>query len=75
MEIQIETMKKQINNFLEDLKKMENNGKNSYEGILRKLQSTEYESETLNLENTKLKTLATLRDEVSVEKELLELHK
>ena len=69
-------MKKQINNFLGDLKKMENNGKNSYEGILRKLQSTEYESETLNLENTKLKTtLATLRDEVSVEKELLELHK
>ena len=42
-------MKKQINNFLGDLKKMENNGKNSYEGILRKLQSTEYESENTDL--------------------------
>ncbi|XP_024421120.2 protein BCAP isoform X3 [Desmodus rotundus] len=75
LEVQIETMKKQINNLLEDLKKMEDNGKNSYEEILRKLQSIEHESETLNLENTKLKTtLATLKDEVvSVEKELLEL--
>ncbi|XP_036992445.2 protein BCAP isoform X2 [Artibeus jamaicensis] len=75
LEVQIETMKKQINNLLEDLKKMEDNGKNSCEEILRKLQSIEYESESLNLENTKLKTtLATLKDEVvSVEKELLEL--
>ncbi|XP_035882265.1 protein BCAP isoform X2 [Phyllostomus discolor] len=75
LEVQIETMKKQINNLLEDLKKMEDNGKNSCEEILKKLQSIEYESESLNLENTKLKTtLATLKDEVvSVEKELSEL--
>nr|KAF6444673.1 outer dense fiber of sperm tails 2 like [Molossus molossus] len=75
LEVQIETMKKQINNLLEDLKKMEDHGKNSCEEILRKLHSIEYESETLNLENTKLKTtLATLKDEVvSVENELLEL--
>ncbi|XP_054422902.1 protein BCAP [Pteronotus mesoamericanus] len=75
LEVQIETMKKQINNLLEDLKKMEDNGKNSCGEILRKLQSIEYESETLTLENTKLKTtLATLKDEVvSVENELLEL--
>ncbi|KAM5320636.1 protein BCAP isoform 5-T6 [Glossophaga mutica] len=75
LEVQIETMKKQISNLLEDLKKMEDNGKNSCEEILRKLQSIEYESESLNLENTQLKTtLATLKDEVvSVEKELLEL--
>ncbi|XP_007173105.2 protein BCAP isoform X3 [Balaenoptera acutorostrata] len=75
LEFQIETMKKQIINLLEDLKKMEDHGKNSCEEILRKLHSIEYENETLNLENTKLKTtLAALKDEIaSVENELLEL--
>ncbi|XP_070259501.1 protein BCAP isoform X3 [Myotis yumanensis] len=75
LEVQIETMKKQINNLLEDLKKMEDQGKNSCEEILRKLHSIEHESETLNLENTKLKTsFAALKDEVvSVENELSEL--
>ncbi|CAK6441303.1 unnamed protein product [Pipistrellus nathusii] len=75
LEVQIETMKKQISNLLEDLKKMEDQGKNSCEEILRKLQTIEYENETLNLENTKLKTtFAALKDEVvSVENELSEL--
>ncbi|XP_014315648.1 outer dense fiber protein 2-like isoform X4 [Myotis lucifugus] len=75
LEVQIETMKKQINNLLEDLKKMEDQGKNSCEEILRKLHSLEHESETLNLENTRLKTsFAALKDEVvSVENELSEL--
>nr|XP_014686600.2 protein BCAP isoform X2 [Equus asinus] len=75
LEVQIETVKKQISTLLEDLKKMEDDGKNSCEEILRKLQSTEDENETLNLENTKLKTtLAALKDEiVSVENELVEL--
>ncbi|XP_066899324.1 protein BCAP isoform X4 [Kogia breviceps] len=75
LEVQIETMKKQIINLLEDLKKMEDHGKNSCEEILRKLHSIEYENETLNLENTKLKTtLAALKGEIaSVENELLEL--
>ncbi|XP_061042359.1 protein BCAP isoform X2 [Eubalaena glacialis] len=75
LEFQIETMKKQIINLLEDLKKMEDHGKNSCEEILRKLHSIEYENETLNLENTKLKTtLAALKEEIaSVENELLEL--
>ncbi|KAK2493230.1 hypothetical protein MC885_021437 [Smutsia gigantea] len=75
LEVQIETMKKQIINLLEDLKKVEDLGKNACEEILRKLHSTEYENETLNLENTKMKTtLAALKDEViSVENELLEL--
>nr|XP_036868422.1 protein BCAP isoform X1 [Manis javanica]XP_036868423.1 protein BCAP isoform X1 [Manis javanica]XP_036868425.1 protein BCAP isoform X1 [Manis javanica] len=75
LEVQIETMKKQIINLLEDLKKVEDHGKNACEEILRKVYSTEYENETLNLENTKLKTtLAALKDEViSVENELLEL--
>lgn len=36
---------------------MEDQGKNSCEEILRKLQTIEYENETLNLENTKLKVL------------------
>ncbi|XP_040088343.1 protein BCAP isoform X3 [Oryx dammah] len=75
LEVQIETMKKQIINLLEDLKKMEEHGKISCEEILRKLHSIEYENETLNLENIKLKTtLAALKDEIaSVENELLEL--
>ncbi|XP_010634988.1 protein BCAP isoform X2 [Fukomys damarensis] len=75
LEVQIETMKKQIHNLLEDLKKVEAHGKNSCEEIIRELHSIEYENETLNLENTKLKTtLTTLKDEVvSVESELLEL--
>ncbi|XP_041606867.1 protein BCAP isoform X3 [Vulpes lagopus] len=75
LEVQIETMKKQITNLLEDLKKVEDLGKNSCEEILRKLHSIEYENQTLNLENTKLKTtLDALKDEVvSVENELLEL--
>ncbi|KAB1268069.1 Protein BCAP [Camelus dromedarius] len=75
LEVQIETMKKQIINLLEDLKKMEDHGKNSCEEILRKLHTIECENESLNLENTKLKTaLAALKDEVvSVENELLEL--
>ncbi|XP_053448785.1 protein BCAP isoform X1 [Nycticebus coucang] len=75
LEVQIETMKRQITSLLEDLQKMEDHGKNSCEEILRKLHSIEYENETLNLENTKLKTtLAALKDKVvSVESELLEL--
>ncbi|XP_060058268.1 protein BCAP isoform X6 [Erinaceus europaeus] len=55
LEVQIETMKKQITKLLEDQKKMEDHGKNSCEEIQRKLHSTEYENETLSLENTKLK--------------------
>ncbi|XP_047415754.1 protein BCAP isoform X8 [Sciurus carolinensis] len=55
LEVQIETMKKQITNLLEDLKKMEVHGKNSCEEILRKLHSMECESETLSLENEELK--------------------
>uniref|UniRef100_A0A2K6MCH5 Outer dense fiber of sperm tails 2 like n=1 Tax=Rhinopithecus bieti TaxID=61621 RepID=A0A2K6MCH5_RHIBE len=50
LEVQIETMK--------TLKKMEDDGKNSCEEILRKIHSIEYENETLNLENTKLKVLS-----------------
>ncbi|XP_047415744.1 protein BCAP isoform X7 [Sciurus carolinensis] len=75
LEVQIETMKKQITNLLEDLKKMEVHGKNSCEEILRKLHSMECESETLSLENEELKgALVALKDKVvSVEKELLEL--
>ncbi|XP_047641356.1 protein BCAP isoform X2 [Phacochoerus africanus] len=75
LEVQVETVKKQIIHLLEDLKKMEDHGKNSCEEILRKLHSIECESETLNLENAKLQTtLTALKDEVvSVENELLEL--
>uniref|UniRef100_A0A8C6G8N8 Outer dense fiber of sperm tails 2-like n=1 Tax=Mus spicilegus TaxID=10103 RepID=A0A8C6G8N8_MUSSI len=75
LEVQMETMKKQIANLLEDLRKMETHGKNSCEEILRKLHSLEDENEALNIENVKLKgTLDALKDEVaSVENELVEL--
>ncbi|XP_075414079.1 protein BCAP isoform X3 [Tenrec ecaudatus] len=75
LEVQIETLKKQITNLLEDLKKMENYGKNTCEELLRKLHSIECEKETLSLENTKLKTtLAALKENAaSVEHELSEL--
>ncbi|KAM9685247.1 protein BCAP isoform 10-T12 [Trichechus inunguis] len=75
LEVQIETLKKQITNLLEDLKKMEDHGKTSCEEIVRKLHSIEYENETLNLENTKVKTmLAALKEKTaSVENELIEL--
>lgn len=75
LEVQIETMKKQIINLLEDLRKMETHGKKSCEEILRKLHSLEDENEALNIENVKLKsTLDALKDEVvSVENELAEL--
>ncbi|XP_021013582.1 protein BCAP isoform X3 [Mus caroli] len=75
LEVQIETMKRQIANLLEDLRKMETHGKNSCEEILRKLHSLENENEALNIENVKLKgTLDALKDEVaSVENELGEL--
>lgn len=75
LEVQIETMKKQIINLLEDLKKVETHGKKSSEEILRKLHSLEDENEALNIENVKLKsTLDALKDEVvSVENELVEL--
>ncbi|XP_050016169.1 protein BCAP isoform X3 [Alexandromys fortis] len=75
LEVQIETMKKQVINLMEDLKEMETHGKKSCEEILRKLHSLEDENEALNIENVKLKsTLDALKDEVvSVETELVEL--
>ncbi|XP_031231599.1 protein BCAP isoform X1 [Mastomys coucha] len=75
LEVQMETMKKQIANLLEDLRKMETHGKNSCEEILRKLHSLEGENEALNIENVKLKsTLDALKEEVaSVDNELVEL--
>ncbi|CAO2600342.1 Protein BCAP [Lemmus lemmus] len=75
LEVQIKTLKKQIINLLEDLKKMETRGKKSCKEILRKLHSLEDENEALNIENVKLKSmLDALKDEVvSVENELVEL--
>ncbi|XP_006898443.1 PREDICTED: outer dense fiber protein 2-like [Elephantulus edwardii] len=75
LEVQIETLKKQITQLLEDLKKIEDHGKKSCEEIISKLHATEYENETLQLENTKLKAmLAALKENsTAVENELLEL--
>ncbi|XP_045148032.1 protein BCAP isoform X2 [Echinops telfairi] len=75
LEVQIETLKKQISNLLEDLKKMESYGKNACEELLSKLHSIECGKETLSLDNAELKTtLAALKENAaSVEHELSEL--
>ncbi|XP_039341390.1 protein BCAP isoform X7 [Mauremys reevesii] len=75
LEVQFETLKKQITNVLEDLKKIQDCGRNSNEEINGKLNSINSESANVRLENAKLKALlAALEDNaVSAEAELLNL--
>ncbi|KAM7161907.1 protein BCAP isoform 2-T2 [Macrochelys suwanniensis] len=75
LEVQTETLKKQITNLLEDLKKMQDRGRNSNEEIHGKLNSISSENANIHLENAKLKALlAALEDNtVSAEAELLNL--
>ncbi|KAH1166025.1 protein BCAP isoform X11 [Mauremys mutica] len=75
LEVQFETLKKQITNLLEDLKKIQDCGRNSNEEIHGKLNSINSESANVRLENAKLKALlAALEDNtVSAEAELLNL--
>ncbi|XP_032635165.1 protein BCAP isoform X2 [Chelonoidis abingdonii] len=75
LEVQFETLKKQITNLLEDLKKIQDRGRNSNEEIHGKLNSINSESANIRLENAKLKVLlAALEDNtVLAEAELLNL--
>ncbi|XP_067394633.1 protein BCAP isoform X3 [Emydura macquarii macquarii] len=75
LEVQTETLKKQITNLLEELKKIQDHGRNSSEEIHGKLNSINSENANIHLENAKLKALlAALEDKtVSVEAELLDL--
>ncbi|TFK11132.1 Outer dense fiber protein 2-like [Platysternon megacephalum] len=75
LEVQTETLKKQITNLLEDLKKIQDRGRNSNEEIHGKLNSINSENANIRLENAKLKALlAALEDNtVSAEAELLNL--
>ncbi|XP_038270486.1 protein BCAP isoform X3 [Dermochelys coriacea] len=75
LEVQTETLKKQITNLLEDLKKIQDCGRNSNEEIHGKLNSINSENANIRLENAKLKALlAALEDNtVSAEAELLNL--
>ncbi|XP_074453890.1 protein BCAP isoform X2 [Larus michahellis] len=75
LETQVEDLKKQITSLLEDLKKKEEQRRNSDEEILGKLNSVNSENEKIYLENEKLKAyLATLENSaVSLENELLNL--
>ncbi|XP_053894138.1 protein BCAP isoform X3 [Malaclemys terrapin pileata] len=75
LEVQFETLKKQITNLLEDMKKIQDRGRNSNEEIHGKLNSINSESANIRLENAKLKALlAALEDNtVSAEAELLNL--
>uniref|UniRef100_A0A8C3IQR4 Outer dense fiber of sperm tails 2 like n=1 Tax=Chrysemys picta bellii TaxID=8478 RepID=A0A8C3IQR4_CHRPI len=75
LEVQFETLKKQITNLLEDMKKIQDRGRNSNEEIHGKLNSISSESANIRLDNAKLKALlAALEDNtVSAEAELLNL--
>ncbi|XP_029768253.1 protein BCAP isoform X1 [Terrapene carolina triunguis] len=75
LEVQFESLKKQITNLLEDMKKIQDRGRNSNEEIHGKLNSINSESANIRLENAKLKALlAALEDNtVSAEAELLNL--
>ncbi|XP_063200640.1 protein BCAP isoform X3 [Chroicocephalus ridibundus] len=75
LETQVEDLKKQITSLLEDLKKKEEQRRNSDEEILGKLNSVNSENQKIYLENEKLKAyLATLENSaVSLENELLNL--
>ncbi|XP_065410248.1 protein BCAP isoform X3 [Chrysemys picta bellii] len=75
LEVQFETLKKQITNLLEDMKKIQDRGRNSNEEIHGKLNSINSESANIRLDNAKLKALlAALEDNtVSAEAELLNL--
>ncbi|XP_030429711.1 protein BCAP isoform X3 [Gopherus evgoodei] len=75
LEVQFETLKKQITNLLEDLKKIQDCGRNSNEEIHGKLNSINSEHANIRLENAKLKALlAALEDNtVLAEAELLNL--
>ncbi|KAM6262294.1 protein BCAP [Porphyrio hochstetteri] len=75
LEIQTEVLRKQITSLLAELKRKEEQRRNSDEEILGKLNSVNSENEKIYLENEKLKaSLATLENStVSVENELLHL--
>uniref|UniRef100_A0A8D0HMM7 Outer dense fiber of sperm tails 2 like n=1 Tax=Sphenodon punctatus TaxID=8508 RepID=A0A8D0HMM7_SPHPU len=75
LEVQIDTLKKQISNLLEELKKIQDCGRNSNKENLTKLNFVNSENEDIRLENAELKTsLATLEDNtISAEVELLDL--
>ncbi|XP_074858866.1 protein BCAP [Carettochelys insculpta] len=75
LEVQTETLKEQIANLLEDLKRIQDHGRNSDEEIREKLNSVNSENAKIQLENEKLKALiAALQDNaVSAEAELLDL--
>uniref|UniRef100_K7FWD0 Outer dense fiber of sperm tails 2 like n=1 Tax=Pelodiscus sinensis TaxID=13735 RepID=K7FWD0_PELSI len=55
LEVQTETLKEQITKLLEDLKKIQDHGRNSNEEICGKLTSISSEKANIHLENAKLK--------------------
>ncbi|XP_075792517.1 protein BCAP isoform X3 [Pelodiscus sinensis] len=75
LEVQTETLKEQITKLLEDLKKIQDHGRNSNEEICGKLTSISSEKANIHLENAKLKALLTALEDntVATEAELLDL--
>ncbi|XP_061489533.1 protein BCAP isoform X2 [Rhineura floridana] len=76
LEVQAETLKKQIADHVMELERIRNNGRKSNSEILGKLSAVTSENENISLENAKLKaSFAALKVSIiSAEAELVDLH-
>ncbi|XP_054835197.1 protein BCAP isoform X2 [Eublepharis macularius] len=76
LEVQVETLKKQMEDHLMELRGIKDNGRKSKGEILGKLNSVLSENENISLENTKLKASSAALEVniLSAEAELLDLH-
>ncbi|XP_066478856.1 protein BCAP isoform X3 [Tiliqua scincoides] len=75
LEVQVETLKKQMRGHLTELQRIQNDERKSKREILGKLNSVISENETISLENAKLKTSAAALEVniISAEAELADL--
>ncbi|KAH0618445.1 hypothetical protein JD844_017656 [Phrynosoma platyrhinos] len=76
LEVQVESLKKQVTDHMMELKRIQDAGRKSRSEIIEKLNAIVSENETISLENTTLKaSLAALeRSITSAEAELVDLH-
>ncbi|XP_048354094.1 protein BCAP isoform X2 [Sphaerodactylus townsendi] len=76
LEVQVETLKKQVEDHLIELRRIQDYGRKSKGEILAQLNSVLSENEILSLENAKLKASSAALDVniMSAEAELLDLH-
>nr|XP_056700725.1 protein BCAP [Euleptes europaea] len=76
LEVQVETLKKQVEDHLAELRRIQDYGRKSKGETLGKLNSVNSENENLSLENAKLKASSAALEVniMSAEAELLDLH-